>query len=57
MNREFAELMLEYCNKWVSESGVTEPGIPSILTVRSCQHLADVKDLLGHYIDFTDNGN
>ena len=55
VNREFDELKEEYCHKWVSEFGVTESGMPSLLlAVRMCQHLANVKDLLSHYIGCTD---
>ena len=58
VNREFDELKKEYCNKWVSESGVTESGMPSLLlAVRGCQHMANVKDLLNHFIGSTDYGH
>ena len=57
VNKEFSELKREYFNKWVSNSRVTEPGIPSLLlAARGCQHVADVKDLLSHYIGTTDDG-
>ena len=61
VNREFDELKEEYCHKWVSEFGVTESGMPSLLIAVSLlpsysQHIANLKDVLSHYIGSTDDG-
>ena len=57
VNREFDELKKEYCYKCFSEFGVAESGMPSLLLAeKAFQHIANVKDLLSHYIESTDDG-